>query len=125
MAIRGLRGATSVKANTKDDILTETRRLLQMLCDKNELDLDDIASIFFSVTDDLNAEFPAVAAREMGFVYTPLFCMKEIPVTGSLPLCIRILIHVNTEKSQKDMIPIYMNAAESLRPDASKVGHGS
>jgi chorismate mutase len=122
MAMRGIRGAISVKANTKGFIVAETKELLEVICAENEIVVDDVASIFFSVTQDLNAEFPAVAARAMGFTYTPLFCMTEIPVPGSLAMCIRILVHINSDKPQKEMHHIYLKNAESLRPDTCKTG---
>lgn len=117
MSLRGIRGATTVNQNTESDILSETTLLLTALFTENKLDTDEIASIFFSVTPDLTAQFPAVAARRMGLSSTPLFCMTEIPVPGSLPLCIRILIHVNTELTQKEVRHIYLNHAEKLRPE--------
>ena len=84
---------------------------------QNELDIDEIASVFFSVTQDVNAEFPAVAARGLGLVHTPLLCLTEIPVPDSLVSCIRILIQVNTEKKQQEMVHSYLKKAAALRPD--------
>jgi len=117
MALRGVRGASTVESNNLPDILNETEALLGALLDKNACNKDDIASIFFSVTKDLDATFPAKAARKMGLLYTPLLCLNEIDVPNSLQKCIRILIHINTDKSQKDMIPIYLKGADVLRPD--------
>lgn len=117
MAVRGIRGAITVEENTKEAILKETTRLLQDMVAQNQLDLEEIASIFFSVTQDIHAEFPAVAARQLGFTDTPLLCLTEIPVPDSLPLCIRILIQVNTDKKQQDMVHSYLKKAASLRPD--------
>lgn len=117
MAVRGIRGATVAKANTVDDILRSTTELLTELIQQNAIDIDEVASIFFSVTTDLTAVFPAVAARQMGFFHTPLFCLTEIPVPDSLTQCIRILIHLNTDKQQVDMHHVYLNDAEVLRPD--------
>ena len=84
---------------------------------KNRLNVDDICSIFFTVTADLNQEFPASSARKIGLTGTPLLCMTEIPVPGSLEKCLRILIHVNTDKSQKEMKHSYLGGAQKLRPD--------
>lgn len=118
--VRGLRGATTVAENTRAEILKATAELLERLIAQNQISIPEIASILFSTTADLNAEFPAAAARELGLEDTPLLCMTEIPVPGSLPLCIRILLHVNTEKSQKEMKPVYLKDAIKLRPDQIK-----
>ena len=117
MAIRGIRGAITVENNTKEDILKETTTLLQDMMSQNDLDIDEIASVFFSVTQDVTADFPAVAARNLGLIHTPLLCLTEIPVPKSLASCIRILIQVNTEKKQQEMIHSYLKKAASLRPD--------
>ncbi len=117
MSVRGVRGAVTVESNTKEEIVSKTGELLEALIKKNDINVEDVASVLFSVTDDLDAEFPAVAARKMGWIYTPLFCTKEIPVQGSLKGCIRILMHVNSEKKQSEMIQIYMYEAKKLRPD--------
>lgn len=117
MAVRGIRGATSISENTKDEIVSKTREMLEVLVRKNGIIVDDIASALFTVTDGIDAEFPAVAARKLGWVYTPLMCALEIPVEGSLKNCIRVLLHVNSEKKQEEMIHIYLYEAEKLRPD--------
>lgn len=117
MMSRGIRGATTTPANTKSDIIARTREMLETLVALNDLHVEDIASAIFSVTDDLDAEFPAVAARQMGWLYTPLFCTMEIPVKGSLKSCIRVLLQVNSDRSQKDMKHVYLHDAEKLRPD--------
>jgi chorismate mutase len=115
--LRGLRGATTADANTKDAILQATSELLSALIDANDLHVEDIASAFFSATPDLNAEFPALAARQMGWSHVALTCMQEMYVPGSLPMCIRILIHVNTPKAQEEMRFVYLREARSLRQD--------
>lgn len=117
MTVRGIRGATTVKLNNKEEIIEKTRELLELIVEKNNLDHSDIVSIIFSVTDDVNAEFPAVAARKLGWLYTPLLCTNEIPVPGSLRNCIRVLLHVNSEKKQDEMIQVYLYEARNLRPD--------
>ena len=117
MAVRGIRGATTVEANTKDEIITKTRELLESIVSKNDFDASDIISIIFSVTDDVNAEFPAVAARQLGWLYTPLLCTNEIPVPGSLKNCIRVLLHVNSDRGQDEMVQVYLYEAKRLRPD--------
>ncbi len=117
MAVRGIRGATTAPANTKSDIVARTKEMLETLVRLNDIRTDDIASAIFSVTEDLNAEVPAVAARQMGWLYTPLFCTMEIPVQGSLKSCIRVLLHVNTDLKQEEMKHVYLHEAEKLRPD--------
>lgn len=116
-AVRGLRGATTADANTPEAILSATQELLEALIEANDIAIPDIAGIIFSVTPDLNAAFPAEAARQLGMSGVPLFCTQEIPVPNSCPRCIRILMHVNTVKAQCDMIPVYLRGARSLRPD--------
>ena len=116
-AVRGLRGATTVSENTESAILAATRELLEALQTHNTFSADDICSIFFSVTHDINATFPAIAARELGLGHVPLLCLNEIDVPGSLDNCIRILLHINTSQAQKEMRHIYLNEAVSLRPE--------
>jgi chorismate mutase len=117
MAVRGIRGAITVAKNEKDEIIVATEMLLEKMVSVNRVKVEDIASIVFSVTHDLTKEFPAVAAREMGWLYTPLMCTNEISVEGSLKHCIRVLMTVNSERSQKDIKHIYLNEAKNLRPD--------
>ena len=114
-SVRGIRGAITVPANDKGEIISATKELLQALIIKNNLDVAEIASAFFSTTRDLNAEFPAVAAREIGWHDTPLLCGNEIDVPGSLPLCIRVLLHVNTDQPQTAIHHVYLRAAKNLR----------
>jgi chorismate mutase len=115
--VRGIRGATTVESNTREEILNKTRELLEKIVARNNIKQEDIASVIFSVTDEIDAEFPAVAARRIGWLYTPLFCTREIPVKGSLGKCIRVLLHVNSDKDQKDIIHIFLYDAVKLRPD--------
>ncbi len=117
MAFRGIRGATTVEMNTEEEVLGRTEELLSEIIVRNSLVIEDIASVIFSVTDDLDAVFPAKAARNLGWVYTPLFCTREIPVPGSLERCIRVLMHVNSDREQKEMVPVYLHKAKKLRPD--------
>jgi len=116
MYCRGIRGATTVEHNQREAILTATTELLQLLIAKNELCPEDVASAIFSVTDDLNAEFPALAARYLGWTEVALMCMREIPVPGSLGMCIRILLHVNTTRSAAEIEHVYIRGAVNLRP---------
>ena len=115
MQIRGIRGATTVKNNNKEEILEATRELLSEIVKNNQIKVDDIASIVFSATEDVDADFPAAAARELGWKDTPLLCTREINVPGSLPKCIRILMLVNSEKPQKDIKNVYLKDAVKLR----------
>jgi len=117
MTLRGVRGATTVKANTKDAILEAATELLSAIIEANGIQPDDVASVFFSTTVDLNAEFPAVAARDLGWAHVALMCAHEMPVPGSLPMCLRILMHVNTSKAQRDMQFVYLKGARALRQD--------
>lgn len=114
---RGIRGATTAAANTREAILEATRDMLVRLIEANNLRPDDIASAIFSTTSDLNAEFPAVAARELGWLDTALFCTHEMAVPGSLPRCIRVLIHWNTTCRADEVVHVYVREASTLRPE--------
>ena len=118
--LRGIRGAITVDANTKEAILEATQELLAALIEANDLVAGDVASAFFSATQDLNAEFPALAARKLGWTHVALTCMPEMYVPGSLPMCVRILMHVNTAKRQDEVKFIYLRGARALRPDLIK-----
>jgi chorismate mutase len=118
--LRGIRGATTVDANTKEEILQATNELLSALIEANNIRSDDVASVFFSTTSDLNAEFPAVAARQMGWSHVALMCGHEMNVPGSLPMCLRITMHVNTAKPQDQVQFVYLRGARALRPDLAQ-----
>ncbi len=115
MRCRGIRGATTVKENTKEAILQGTSELLDKIIKANQLEAGEVAFVFFTTTSDLNAEFPALAARQMGWTRTALLCGHEMNVPGSLRKCIRILILYNTEKSVDVIEHIYINGAVTLR----------
>ena len=118
MPVRGIRGASSVTENTPAEILAATKELLQELVRLNDLtDFSEIVSAVFTTTQDLNACFPAEAARGLGMNQVPLLCASEIAVPGALPRCIRILLHVNTERKQGEMVHVYLREAKKLRPD--------
>ena len=118
MSIRGIRGATVVAPDEAELILAATRELLStMLAANPGLGPDDIASIFFTLTHDLKAVHPALAARQLGWGAVPLLCAQEIPVPGGMPNCIRVLIHWNTKLSQKEIHHVYLREAANLRPD--------
>ncbi|MCL4515148.1 MAG: chorismate mutase [Firmicutes bacterium] len=114
---RGIRGATTAEVNTPEAILAATRELLVRIAAENEISPEEIASIFFTVTPDLDAEYPAVAARNLGWSQVPLLNSVEIPRVGGLPACIRVLFHVNTTKKQNEIKHIYLREAVRLRPD--------
>lgn len=117
MLVRGIRGATTVDANSREEILEATRELLGEIVRQNEVDPDLVASIVFSTTPDLNAEFPAVEARAMGYTHVALSCVHEMNVPGAMARCLRILMHVNTERSLTDIKHIYLRGARALRRD--------
>lgn len=117
MPSRGVRGATTVEANSREQILTATRQLLALMIRRNEITSEQVGSAIFTVTRDLDAEFPALAARQLGWIDVPLLCSYEISVPGSLPLCIRVLVNWNTDKSQKEISHVYIKDAKRLRPD--------
>ncbi|EGF28971.1 MULTISPECIES: chorismate mutase [Rhodopirellula] len=118
---RGVRGATTVEQDDREEILKATTQLLALMIRRNEIDSADLASATFTVTKDLHSEFPALAARQLGWLEVPLLCGYEVSVEGSLPRCIRVLLHWNTTKSQSEIQHVYIRDAVKLRPDLSKV----
>lgn len=116
---RGIRGAITATDNTRISILDATRELLRVIVAANELDADDIGSVIFTTTSDLTAEYPAVAARELGWLDVALLCSHELAVPTGLPRCIRVLIHWNTPKAQRDIKHVYLGDAQVLRPERS------
>jgi len=116
--IRGIRGATSVNCDESSEILEATRELLEELLRANEIkEFGEIVSVVFTTTSDLASTFPAEAARDVGMHQVPLLCASEIPVPGSMPRCIRVLMHVNTDKTQAEIAHVYLREAKQLRPD--------
>ncbi|MBI2957917.1 MAG: chorismate mutase [Chloroflexi bacterium] len=115
MQCRGIRGATTVAENSREQILAATRELLTQLVEANGLRLEDIACAFFSTTRDLNADFPAVAAREMGWKTVPLMCGHEMDVPGALSKCLRVMLMCNTSKSADEIVHVYTRGAKDLR----------
>src|SRR5262245_54745871 len=120
-ACRGVRGATTVEADTKEEILAATRQLLALMIRLNGIEPADVASAIFSTTVDLNAEFPALAARQLGWLETALLCTHELSVPGSLGKCIRVLVHWNTTKTAAEIQHVYIRGAVKLRPDLSRL----
>lgn len=118
MPVRGIRGATTVAADEKELVLEATRELLQQVLERNEItEYSEIVSAVFTTSPDVISCFPAEAARSIGMSEVPLLCAAEIAVPGALQKCIRILLHVNTEKTQKEMTHVYLRNAQKLRPD--------
>jgi chorismate mutase len=115
LVCRGIRGATTTQENTDTEIYAATRELLAQLIDANQIDQENVAAAYFTVTTDLDAAYPAAAARQLGWNSTALMCSTEIPVPGSLPRCIRVMLLYNTEKSQLEMVNIYLNGTDVLR----------
>jgi chorismate mutase len=118
MSMRGVRGAITVENETTQEILSATQYLLRAILDANpSLCPEDLASVLFTLTEDLRAVHPARGAREMGWENVPLMCAQEIPVPGSLRHCIRVLLHWNTDLPQADIHHVYLKDAVTLRPD--------
>lgn len=115
--VRAVRGAITVENNDREEILAATEELLREILKKNCIKQSDMVKIIFTLTSDLNAVFPAVAARNMGITNVPLMCMSEIPVEGALKKCVRILLDFNTQKTLDDIKHIYLKGAKVLRPD--------
>ena len=118
---RGVRGAITVASNDEDEILEATRELLQALIASNDMKVEDIASAYFTTTQDLNATYPAYAARQLGWCDAAQLCGHEMDVPGGLPRCVRVLIHWNTRKSAAEISHVYLRDARSLRPDRKNV----
>jgi len=121
MPCRGVRGAITIDRNAREDILAATRQLLALMIRTNGIEPRDVASAWFTTTPDVNAEFPALAARQLGWLDVPMLCGHEMAVPGSLPLCIRVMIMWNTDKRQQEIEHIYLREAERLRPDLTKL----
>jgi chorismate mutase len=121
MPCRGVRGATLVESNEREAILAANRHLLALMIRRNGIDSRDVASAVFTTTPDLDAEFPALAARQLGWLDVPLLCGHEIAVPGSLARCARVLVHWNTDKPQAEIQHVYIHGAEQLRPDIAKL----
>jgi len=114
---RGVRGATTVESNDQEEILAATRELLYIMIRANEIEQAEVASAIFTTTVDLNATYPALAARQLGWYDAALLCGNEMDVPGGLTRCIRILIHWNTPKSANEIVHVYLYGAKELRPD--------
>ncbi len=118
--VRGIRGAITVDRDEPALVLDATEKLLRTLIAQNDVVPDDIASALFTTTPDLISEFPAAAARRMGWLLVPLLNFTEIAVPGGLARCIRVLVHVNTEKTAQQIVHVYLDGARGLRPDLQR-----
>jgi chorismate mutase len=117
MYVRAARGAIVIERDAAPTLLDATERLLERLMERNEVVAEDIVSVFFTATRDLTSVFPAEAARRMGLGKVPLLCAQEIPVAGSMPRVVRVLMHFETQRSQAEIAHVYLDGAESLRDD--------
>lgn len=117
MGVRGVRGATTATANTAEEIIEATQELIAALVHFNELSADEIASAIWTTTRDLTAEFPAKAARQVGWADVPQMCAHEMDVPGALAMCIRVTLHINTQKAQGEIRHVYLHGATVLRPE--------
>ena len=117
LMVRGLRGATTVDADTVAQVTERSQELMRELLAKNGLAEDDIVSALFTTPADVTSIFPATAIREIGFGAVPLLCAAEIPVPGSMPRCIRVLLHVYTARARHEMHHVYLHGAQGLRDD--------
>ena len=118
--IRGIRGATTAQSNSREAILAATQELLQLMIERNGIVEEDVASVLFTTTPELDETFPATAARMMGWTRAALLGFQEANITGGLPLCIRVMIHWNTEKSIDEIQHVFIRGAALLRPDLAQ-----
>ena len=116
-AVRALRGATTVDADTEEHVSERVQALVTAMLDRNGVDKDDLISVVFTATDDVQSIFPAAAAREIGLGDVPLLCARELDVKGGTPLCIRVLMHLNTERTRAELHHVYLEGARGLRDD--------
>jgi chorismate mutase len=117
MRVRAARGAIVVVEDAAEPVLAATERLLDAMLDRNAVSTEDLISVLFTVTDDLRSVFPAEAARRMGLGAVPLMCAREIPVDGSMPMVVRVLMHFHSDLALTDVVPVYLDGAEALRDD--------
>jgi chorismate mutase len=116
--LRGVRGAITIEENIESEIVKATERLMHEVILTNDIEAENVASVFISVTEDIDAAFPAKALRNLeGWTHVPVMCMREIPVVNSLKHCIRAMVHINTDKTQTEINHVYLENAVSLRPD--------
>ena len=116
-AVRALRGATTVDADTPEQLHERVQALLQRMLERNGVDKDDCISILFTATDDIHSMFPAQAAREIGFGDVPLICARELDIENATSMCVRIMMHINTDKARNELHHVYLEGAKGLRDD--------
>ena len=121
MAMRAVRGATQLEADTKDQMLDRVSELVTEVLHANALTVDDFISVVFTATADLHAEFPAYAARQLGFDDVPLLCARELEIEGSMPRVVRLLAHVESDLARNEVTHVYLHGAAALRRDLAKV----
>src|ERR1700677_578668 len=120
MTVRAIRGAVQVDANSREAILEGTTELVAEVVSRNDLTTDDVISVLFTVTPDLTAEFPALAARKLGFHAVPLMCATEIPVQGAMPRVVRLMAHIETDRPRAEIQHVYLRGAAALRLDIAQ-----
>jgi len=120
VTVRAVRGAVQVGANDRSEILAGTTELVTEVMSRNDLSTDDVISVIFTATPDLTAEFPALAARKLGFGEVPLLCASEIDVPGALPRVVRLMLHVETDKARAAIQHVYLRGAAALRLDIAQ-----
>jgi chorismate mutase len=121
VSVRAVRGATQLETDSREHMLDRVAEMVRDVMVSNELDVDDFISIIFTATSDLQAEFPAYAARQLGFDDVPLICARELEIERSMPRVVRMMAHVETELSRKDVTHVYLHGAAALRRDLTKV----
>jgi chorismate mutase len=120
MRVRAARGAIRVRSDDEGSLLGSTERLLSEMLQRNAVEVEELVSIMFTATEDLRSAFPAEAARRMGLGRVPLMCAREIPVEGSMPSVVRILVHFHSDRGLDEVEHVYLDGAESLRDDAPR-----
>jgi chorismate mutase len=118
--VRAIRGAVQVDADDRQEILDRTTELVTTVMSRNDLSTDDVISVIFTATPDLHSEFPALAARKLGFGEVPLLCCTEIAVPGAMPQVVRLMMHIETEKSRAEIHHVYLRGAAALRLDIAQ-----
>lgn len=115
--LRALRGATTLDADTRDQVMERTAHLVQTMMERNQIVKEDLVSVIFTATDDIRSEFPAVAARAIGISDVPLLCTRELDIEGAVSLCVRVLMHLYTDRAPADLRHVYLEGARPLRTD--------
>ncbi|HEX2849282.1 MAG TPA: chorismate mutase [Acidimicrobiales bacterium] len=116
-AVRALRGATTIDDDTPEQIGERVKTLLQAMLDRNDVDKDDLISVLFTATDDIHSAFPATPARDIGFGDVPLICARELDIVGGKPRCIRVMMHLTTDRARSELHHVYLEGARDLRDD--------